>query len=194
MSAIRLVTVSGPRGAGKETVLNALSAQLGLHRIVPHTTRAPRETEQHGREYHFVSDQLFDELIATGRFVWFGQIGPTQRSGTIIDEFTKVNSGCVIDVKPEGARVMRERVRVLDGEALLLCIMASHTERHERVRTRQPGIPEAEVERLMREDPVSQNVDDYHDFDHVIWNTGNDPASACARAIELVSRFVLVEA
>jgi|SRR5665213_70554 len=194
MSAIRLVTVSGPRGAGKETVLNALCAEFKLHRIVPHTTRVPRESEQDGREYHFVSNKVFDDLIAADRFVWYGQIGPTQRSGTVIDEFTKAQTGCVVDVKPEGARVMRQCVRALHGDALLLCIMASQAERRQRVWARQPGISEAEVERLTREDPVSQNVDDYHDFDHVIWNTGDDPAPACNLAVKLISKFILVAA
>jgi|GEM_PF-1643515 guanylate kinase len=194
MSAIRLVAVCGPRGAGKETILTALRNELGLHRIVPHTTRAPRQTEQNGREYHFVPDAVFDELIAKERFVWFGSIGPTQRSGTVIEEFTRARSGCVIDVKPDGARVMRDRLKLIGGAVILLCIMAELFERRERIRLREPGISYTEVERLIAEDPVSQDVSDYHDFHEVIWNSGNDPVRACRRAVELTSRFILQEA
>ena len=72
--------------------------------------------------------------------------------------------------------------------------MASLFERRERIRLREPGISESEVNRLMTEDPVSQHVNDYRDFDHVVWNTGDDPVPACREAIQLVSKFTLVEA
>jgi guanylate kinase len=47
-----LLIVSSPSGAGKTTLTNALRARVGgVNFSVSHTTRKPRASEQHGREY-----------------------------------------------------------------------------------------------------------------------------------------------
>jgi guanylate kinase len=60
-----LVVLSGPSGAGKDAVLDAL-AQRGhrFHRVVTATTRDPREGERDGVEYHFMTDAEFVDMIA----------------------------------------------------------------------------------------------------------------------------------
>lgn len=59
-----LVVLSGPSGAGKDTVLNRLrELNPELHFVVTATTRAPRENEQHGRDYFFLSQNEFVQMI-----------------------------------------------------------------------------------------------------------------------------------
>ena len=65
-----LFIVSAPSGAGKSTLVNALLAedgQLGLS--VSHTTRAPRGAEIDGREYHFVTPEVFVAMRERGEFL-----------------------------------------------------------------------------------------------------------------------------
>jgi guanylate kinase len=63
----RLVILSGPSGVGKDTVLQAWSAENPrVERVVSYTTRAPRNGEVDGIDYRFVSCGEFDELIAKG--------------------------------------------------------------------------------------------------------------------------------
>ena len=60
-----LVVVSGPSGVGKSTVVaRVLELDPSIWLSVSATTRSPRPGEQDGREYFFVSDGGFDELIA----------------------------------------------------------------------------------------------------------------------------------
>jgi guanylate kinase len=67
MAEAPLVVVSGPSGVGKSTVVaQALALDPGIWLSVSATTRAPRPGEVDGREYFFVSDERFDELVATG--------------------------------------------------------------------------------------------------------------------------------
>jgi guanylate kinase len=62
-----LVVLSGPSGVGKDAVLDELERRgHKFHRVVTTTTRARRETETHGIDYYFVSDEMFDALIASG--------------------------------------------------------------------------------------------------------------------------------
>lgn len=65
-----LVIFSGPSGVGKDTLLEAWTARNPLvQRVVAYTTRAPRPGEQDGVDYHFVSRERFEELVAAGAFL-----------------------------------------------------------------------------------------------------------------------------
>lgn len=66
-----IIVFCGPSGAGKTTIINRLIAdhpkQFAL--AISHTTRLPREGEENGRDYHFVSRQEMDKLIAQDYFI-----------------------------------------------------------------------------------------------------------------------------
>ncbi len=62
--------VTAPSGAGKTTLVAALLAADPRVRLsVSHTTRAPREGEQDGKHYHFVSREVFLEMLQRGEFL-----------------------------------------------------------------------------------------------------------------------------
>ena len=60
-----LVVVSGFSGAGKGTLMKALLKEHGEQYAlsISATTREPREGEEHGREYFFVSREEFEQMI-----------------------------------------------------------------------------------------------------------------------------------
>src|SRR5262249_21697148 len=60
-----LLIVSSPSGAGKTTLTNLLRQRVeGVAFSVSHTTRKPRANEKDGREYHFVTPEVFRRMIA----------------------------------------------------------------------------------------------------------------------------------
>ena len=61
MSKGNLFVVSGPSGAGKSTVCKKVRRMLGINLATSATTRAPREGEVNGREYHFLSLEEFEK-------------------------------------------------------------------------------------------------------------------------------------
>jgi guanylate kinase len=67
-----LFVVSGPSGAGKDTLVEALRARLPrLRYSVSATTRAPRAGEQHGEHYFFLTREAFvDRRAASGFLEW----------------------------------------------------------------------------------------------------------------------------
>ena len=67
----RLIIISGPSGAGKSTVTRRLlsDCELPLRLSVSATTRDPRPGEQDGREYHFLTQQRFEELRRQDAFL-----------------------------------------------------------------------------------------------------------------------------
>ena len=65
-----LFIVCAPSGAGKTTLVDALlKADSGIRLSVSYTTRKPRAGEVDGREYHFVTQQKFQEMAAAGAFL-----------------------------------------------------------------------------------------------------------------------------
>ena len=69
-----LVVFSGPSGAGKDTVLKRLmEKEPGIRLSVSATTRAPREGEINGKDYHFISRDRFDALVAEDKMLEYAE-------------------------------------------------------------------------------------------------------------------------
>jgi guanylate kinase len=85
----RVIIISGPSGAGKTTLLKQLLARCD--RLVPSvsaTTRAPRQGEVDGIDYHFLSKQEFDKRRQHGDFLEYAEVfgGGGDWYGTLKDE------------------------------------------------------------------------------------------------------------
>ena len=75
MSSIRYI-ISAPSGSGKTTLVNELRQYVpNLEFSVSYTTRAPRGSEEDGREYHFISRDDFEAMIARDAFLQFAGEG-----------------------------------------------------------------------------------------------------------------------
>jgi len=190
-SSIRLITISGPRGAGKGTILDALMSTIpGLRRVVPHTTRVARAYEVNGREYHFVSRADFDRLRLHGEFVWWSHIGPTQLAGTTYDELRQSSRGSVLDVLPSGAVALRDKIVEAGGSAFLMAVHASREERARRIAKRQPDLSRDDIQRLLDEDPAPPDLHHYRSFDLIIRNSAPDAGQACSHAVAAGRAFL----
>lgn len=65
-----LVIISAPSGAGKTTLVkSALDSNPDLKLSVSCTTRAPRQGEVDGREYHFITPEAFNKRRDAGEFL-----------------------------------------------------------------------------------------------------------------------------
>ena len=116
-----LVVVSGPSGVGKSTVVaEALRRRPAIWLSVSATTRAPRPGEVDGREYFFLDDARFDDLIATGGLLeWASFAG--NRYGTPrgpVAEHREAGRPVLLEIEVQGARQVRTAVE----DALLVFI------------------------------------------------------------------------
>jgi guanylate kinase len=108
-----LTVLSGPSGVGKSTVVQAIREhcpQIWLSVSV--TTRRPRPGEVHGREYLFVDEPIFEDMVATGQLLewakFAGNFYGTPR-GPVAERLTRGLPG-LLEVDVVGARQVRAAV------------------------------------------------------------------------------------
>lgn len=108
----RLTVLAGPTAVGKGTV----AAEIRKHHpevwiSVSATTRKPRPGEVHGRHYWFVSDEEFDELVATGQLLEWAVVHKGARYGTPrkpVEEALAARRPALLEIDLQGARQVRE--------------------------------------------------------------------------------------
>jgi guanylate kinase len=94
----KLFIVSASSGAGKTTLVNMLLQKIqplyDVSRVLTYTTRAPRQGETNGVDYHFITEQTFENLIAQGFFLeWSKDYGAYYGSPlSLLDELPKGKS------------------------------------------------------------------------------------------------------
>lgn len=70
-----LYIISAPSGAGKTSLVKALlKTDPAIRLSVSYTTRPPRPGETDGRDYHFVSRERFQEMLAEGEFLEHAEV------------------------------------------------------------------------------------------------------------------------
>lgn len=85
MAKGNLFVVSGPSGAGKSTVCKKVRRMLGINLATSATTRAPREGEVNGREYHFLSLEEFEKKVENNEFLEYANVHGNYY-GTLLSE------------------------------------------------------------------------------------------------------------
>jgi len=162
-----LIVISGPSGAGKDTVMQRMKERgLPFHFVVTATTRPIRANETHGRDYWFVSKEEFarmideDELIEHA-IVYGDYKGiPKQQ----VRESLASGMDVVMRVDVQGA----ESVRKLAPEALLIFITPdSEEELVHRLETRRTETPDSLALRIAT---ARKELNRVEAFDYVIVN------------------------
>ncbi|XP_041817655.1 MAGUK p55 subfamily member 7 [Chelmon rostratus] len=107
----RLVVVVGPTGVGLNELKRKLLIADPQHFSVtiPHTSRAKRNQESDGVEYHFISKHLFETDIHNNKFIEYGEYKGNYY-GTSLDSVRSVlskNKVCLLDVQPHTIKHLR---------------------------------------------------------------------------------------
>lgn len=147
----QVVVIAGPSGSGKNSIISRImKAHSNCTRLVTATTREMRPSEEEGVDYHFFTQERFDEELAAGnipehRFV------PALNTyyGTYLPDLEKrIAEGKVVfaQVDIEGAKLLKERY-----DATTIFIMPESVEQFRgRLRVRNPEWSKKELEARMK--------------------------------------------
>lgn len=142
---MKLITIIGPSGAGKDTAARILSEITNIPVLVSYTTRPMREGEVNGREHHFVSecDAPRDAMLA------YTQYGGYE----YWTELLQIQGSAIYVIDEEGLRDLRQRFPGI--KLVTIYITASKLIRLKR------GVT---FERISRDDMREQFPLDYYDY------------------------------
>lgn len=106
------MVVSGPTAVGKGTVVGRVRARHPeVFVSVSATTRPARPGEVDGLHYHFVTDEAFDELIASGGLLEWAVVHGKHRYGTPrqpVVEAVAARRPVILEIDLQGARQVRD--------------------------------------------------------------------------------------
>jgi len=181
--------VSGPSGAGKNSVINcAMEGIPGLTYSVSHTTRPRRSHETDGVDYRFVSREEFNRLIEGGDFVehvtYLGDFYGTSRSQ--IDDVIARGLDVILNIDVEGAKLVR-RSGLGEHTVVYVFLVPSSLERlEERLRARGT---ENDAEIAARLEVAAREMEAVDVFDYLVLNDELETAVAELRAIVAAERL-----
>ena len=181
----KVFVITGPSGVGKGTLIRLLRERVGdLSLSTSATTRAPREGEQDGRDYHFLTRDEFARRADRSEFLEHA-VYSGNRYGTLRSEVERrlaAGESVVLEIEVQGAR----QVRAAMPEAVLVFIAPPGPEAlRERLEGRGTDDPEAISERLRT---AQIELDAQEEFQHVVCN---DDLESAADELERIVRAEL---
>lgn len=174
-----LFVVSAPSGAGKTTLCKELVASLpDVHPSVSYTTRKPRPGEVHGRDYYFVVERVFQEMVERNDFA---------ESARVYDHFYGTPRQALTDMMEKGLDVLLEidtqgamQIKKKFSDGVYIYILPPSIDAL-RARLVQRGDAPEEIQRRMQR--ARQEILNYREYDYIVRNEDLKRASQELQAI-----------
>ena len=175
-----LFVIAAPSGAGKTTLVKALVARNPALRFsISYTTRAQRATEEHGRDYFFVTPGEFAALKNQGELLEsalvFDNHYGTSRSQ--VEAHLSQGDNVILEIDWQGARQVRDS---MPGCVSIFILPPSRPELERRLRGRKTD-SDAVIERRLRD--ALGDMSHWDEFDYVIINDDLEQATADLEAV-----------
>jgi guanylate kinase len=177
--------ISAPSGSGKSTLVKRLLKDVpDLRFSISHTTRKPRGSEVDGQNYHFVSRECFEAMLANDEFLEsaqvFGNYYGTHRG--ILETAKVAGEDLVLDIDVQGARQLKAKI----PDAVTIFILPpSRQELEHRLRTRSED-PDEVIARRLKD--AAEEIRNYKAYDYVLINRELREAEATLSAIVRAER------
>ena len=184
-----LFVVSSPSGGGKGTLIQRVLKKIpDLSYSVSFTTRAPRSGEANGREYFFVSQEKFEQMVAANEFLEWANVHGKLYGTSSKQVFEEIAEGrdIILEVDVQGAASVRSLVT--DSVSVFI-LPPSFEILKQRLESRGTDSPE-ELEVRLRNAPGE--LKDYSAYQYLILNNDLDQAVEQLAAIVYAERAKLV--
>ena len=162
-----LFIISAPSGTGKTTLCKQLTSTVpGLWHSISYTTRKPRAGEEHGREYFFIGETEFQQMVDRNEFVeWarvYGHLYGTPRK-TLIDQMEQ-GIDVLLEIDVQGAIQVKKK---FEDAVSIFILPPSMQVLRSRLQNRASDTPEEILRRLQK---VKEEVWSYREYAYVVRN------------------------
>ena len=180
-----LIVVSGPSGAGKDTICNKVVENLKDTKIsISMTSREPRGKEVDGVDYYFVSKEEFEKRIEKDEFLEYAVVHNNKYYGTPkgkIEEDINKGKNIILVIDIQGALKIKEKVK----EALFIFIMPpSMEELKERLIKRNTETKDKILERFKT---AYNEINEFTKYNYVVVN------DRVEKAVDKVKSIIIAE-
>ena len=179
----KLVVISGPSGVGKSTIVDEVLAKTGAEYSVSVTTRKPRTGEVDGKDYRFVDEATFRQMVAQGQLLeWaevFGNLYGTPAGP--VRESIAAGRTVLLEIDVQGGLQVWAKA---PGAVMILILPPSREELERRLRGRGSESPESLRRRLAKADEEISTAQASGAYNHSVVN--GDLETAISEVVRIV--------
>lgn len=180
-----LYIFSAPSGAGKTSLVKALLERTNNIKVsVSHTTRASRNGEIDGKDYNFVSQDTFKDLINQNAFLEHAQVFDNfyGTSQAWVEQELKEGQDVILEIDWQGAKQIRQQ---MPETTSVFILPPSHDELLRRLTGRGTDSEEI-IQKRMKD--AEKEISHYGEFDYLIINDDFDTALQELQSVVLARR------
>ena len=163
-----IVILSSPSGAGKTTLVKEISRKNNFQISISHTTRKPRLNETDGKDYYFISETEFENLIHEDKFLEYAKVFQHYYGSSKDVIFKKLKKGknVIFDIDWQGTQQIKKQK--LNYKIVTIFILPpSRDELYNRLLNRDRNDEKIAKERMTQ---FNEDVLHWKDYDFVVIN------------------------
>jgi guanylate kinase len=180
--------ISAPSGSGKSTLVNELLKKVNnLEFSISYTTRAPRGSEQNGRQYYFISRPEFEKMIQDGEFLEYAEVFGKDYYGTarrFLRDAEQNGRDLLLDIDVQGAAQIQQK---LLGSCSIFILPPDRKTLEERLRKRSEDSDEVMERRLHT---ATREIENYQRYNYILINDQLEDSIKLLRAIVRGERLI----
>ena len=167
-----IVILSSPSGAGKTTLVKKISIENNFKISISHTTRKPRTNEVNGKDYFFVNQEEFKNLVDKGEFLEHAKVFENYYGSTKskVIERLKKGENVIFDIDWQGTEQIKKKN--LNYKLINFFILPpSKTELFNRLKNRDMKDKNIVEERMKQ---FNEDINHWENYDFVVINDNID--------------------
>ena len=163
-----IVILSSPSGAGKTTLVKEISKRNNFQISISHTTRKPRSNETEGKDYYFVSESEFKNLINENKFLEYAKVFQNYYGSSKDVVFKKLNNAenVIFDIDWQGTEQIKSQ-KLSYKIVTIFILPPSRDELYTRLLNRDRNDEKIATERMIQ---FNEDVLHWKDYDFVVIN------------------------
>ena len=182
-----MLVLSSPSGAGKTSIARQLLAEdANLTLSVSATTRPARPNEVDGRDYHFVDQARFDEMVAADAFLEYATVFGNSYGTPKADVMAVLEAGgdVLFDIDWQGTQQVANAAR--DDLVSVFILPPSRAALQSRLEGRAQDSAEVVASRMAK---ASDEISHYPEYEYIVVNDDLDRSVRSVRAILAAERL-----